>query len=378
MPTSFTFPTLPSHVSSLYLDRGQLIFSKEVGSSVGTFAPAQGSAGNVDAGTHSYIVSYVTANGETDSFPSTPASVTLSAPSQVSLTNIPVSSSPLVIARKIYRSKIVFDPADPSGEVSVYWLVTTINDNTTTSYTDNATDASLTTRGGLVINNSTSARGYIGTVPSFFFGETDLHLGFRAGAVDDARFAGNIGSYDVYLGPRVAPNNTIGSFNVYVGYEVGLDNSTGSLNVGIGSQSLFHNTTGSFNTAAGETSLGWNVTGSYNTAFGWQALREPSASTNNTAIGVNAMRGTRGSTGAYNVAVGEGALSSFTSALYNVAAGYNALSGNTTGSYNVAMGLNALFQPQASSHNIGIGVSALYGTAGSTGQYNLGLGEESL
>src|SRR5947209_1568265 len=376
MPTSFTFPTLPSHVSSLDLDRGQLIFSKEVAPSVGTFAAAQGSAGNVDAGTHSYVVTFVTANGETESC--APVSVTPSVASQVSLTNIPVSASSLVTARKIYRSKIVFDPTDPSGEVGVYWLVATISDNVTTSYTDNAADSTLSTRGDLVINNSTSGRGYIGIVPTFFFGETNVFAGRRAGGYDDARFAGNVGSYNSFFGSDIAANNTIGSFNSFFGYQAAQDNTTGSLNVGLGSQSLFHNTTGSFNTAAGETSLGWNTTGSYNTAYGWQALREPAASTNNTAIGVNAMRGTRGSTGAYNVGIGEGALYSFTTTSHNVAIGFNSLSALTTTSDNVAIGFQS-GERISSSLCVAVGANALRGdVGGATGDYNTALGAATL
>ena len=54
---------------------------------------------------------------------------------QASLTSIDVSSDPHVNARRIYRT------ADGGG--SEFFLLTTLMDNTTTSYTDNSTDESL-------------------------------------------------------------------------------------------------------------------------------------------------------------------------------------------------------------------------------------------
>jgi hypothetical protein len=85
-------------------------------------------------GTYYYEVTYVTANGgETNT--SNLASV---APvnQEVSLTNIPIGPSG-VVARRIYRST-----ADAAYPYQGY-LLTTIDDNTTTTYTDNTPDVSL-------------------------------------------------------------------------------------------------------------------------------------------------------------------------------------------------------------------------------------------
>lgn len=99
-------------------------------------APASPAApGNVDNGAHRYIVTFVTADGETqaglESAVVTVADKTVNG--QVLLSNIQCGGS-LVIARKIYRTKV--------GS-SVYYLMATLADNVATSYTDNIADASL-------------------------------------------------------------------------------------------------------------------------------------------------------------------------------------------------------------------------------------------
>lgn len=95
-------------------------------------ATATGDAGNPN-GTYTYKVTLVTAFGETTGGPTSnsvaPASKT------VSLTAIPTGAAGTT-ARKIYRIK---------NGGSVYYLLTTIGDNVTTTYTDNTADASLGT-----------------------------------------------------------------------------------------------------------------------------------------------------------------------------------------------------------------------------------------
>jgi hypothetical protein len=89
-------------------------------------------AGNPHSTSYTYQVTFVTADGETEGGP---ASAAVSAVDfQVALTEIPVSIVPEVTARKIYRN------AD-GGEQPM--LVATINDNVTTTFTDNVADADL-------------------------------------------------------------------------------------------------------------------------------------------------------------------------------------------------------------------------------------------
>lgn len=102
----------------------------------GAITVALGSgAGNVDNGAHRYRVTFVTADGETQGGDISDA-VTVADKSvngKVSLSAIPIGGS-LVTARKIYRT---------AAGGSIYYLLTTIADNTTTTYTDNTADSSL-------------------------------------------------------------------------------------------------------------------------------------------------------------------------------------------------------------------------------------------
>ena len=92
-------------------------------------------AGNVDTGAHRYLVTFVTAAGETQAGTPT-AAVTVADKAvngKVSLSAIPTGGG-AVTARKIYRTM---------AGGSVYYLLTTVADNTTTTYTDNVADSSL-------------------------------------------------------------------------------------------------------------------------------------------------------------------------------------------------------------------------------------------
>jgi uncharacterized phiE125 gp8 family phage protein len=91
--------------------------------------------GNVNAGAHRWRVTFVTADGETDGG-TISAAVTVANPAvngQVSITAVPLGGA-AVTARKIYRTV---------AGGSTYLLLATINDNTTTTYTDNVADGSL-------------------------------------------------------------------------------------------------------------------------------------------------------------------------------------------------------------------------------------------
>jgi uncharacterized phiE125 gp8 family phage protein len=91
-------------------------------------------AGNVDVGTHRYCLTFVTADGETQAGDeSNVVTVTVSTNARVALTEIPTGGA-LVTARKLYRTK---------AGLNVFYLLATIADNTTTTYTDNIADASL-------------------------------------------------------------------------------------------------------------------------------------------------------------------------------------------------------------------------------------------
>jgi len=83
-----------------------------------------------------YAVTYGTANGETTA--GTVAPITLTgAQNAVSLTSIPTSGDGRVTNRRIYRN------LGNAGDFASKFLVTTLNDNSTTTYTDTTADASL-------------------------------------------------------------------------------------------------------------------------------------------------------------------------------------------------------------------------------------------
>ncbi len=100
-----------------------------------TVALAGVGAGNVDNGAHRYLVTFVTADGETDaglvSSAVTVADKTVNG--KVALSNIPLGGS-LVTARNLYRT---------IGGGTTYLRLAQLADNTTTAYTDNIADSSL-------------------------------------------------------------------------------------------------------------------------------------------------------------------------------------------------------------------------------------------
>ena len=102
----------------------------------GALTAALGSgAGNVDNGAHRYLVTFVTSDGETQAG-DVSSSVTVADKTvngKVSLSAIPLGGS-IVTSRKIYRT---------TAGGSTYLLLTTIADNTTTTYTDNIADSGL-------------------------------------------------------------------------------------------------------------------------------------------------------------------------------------------------------------------------------------------
>jgi uncharacterized phiE125 gp8 family phage protein len=100
-----------------------------------TVALAGAGAGNVDNGTHQYRVTFVTTDGETQggqiSAQVTVADKTVNG--QVAVSAIPIGGSK-VTARKLYRT---------AAGGTDFKLVTTINNNTATTYQDNTADAGL-------------------------------------------------------------------------------------------------------------------------------------------------------------------------------------------------------------------------------------------
>lgn len=98
-----------------------------------TVALAGAGAGNVTSGAHRYRVTFVTADGETDGGVVSAIVTTTAGDGKVSVSAIPLGGS-AVTSRKLYRT---------AAGGSTYLLLTTIADNTTTTYADNVADGSL-------------------------------------------------------------------------------------------------------------------------------------------------------------------------------------------------------------------------------------------
>jgi hypothetical protein len=97
---------------------------------------ADGGAGNLDAGDYIGVVTFYNSETGAESNPSdVTATLTLGASKQIAWSSIPVSTNPQVNARRLYRTLV-----DQQG---VYYLVTQINDNFTTTYTDNTLETAL-------------------------------------------------------------------------------------------------------------------------------------------------------------------------------------------------------------------------------------------
>jgi uncharacterized phiE125 gp8 family phage protein len=92
-------------------------------------------AGNVEAGAHRYLATFVTADGETQAGTASDAVTVVDAGvnGQIELTAIPIGGN-LVTSRKLYRT---------IAGGSTYYLLDTLADNTTVIYTDNIADGSL-------------------------------------------------------------------------------------------------------------------------------------------------------------------------------------------------------------------------------------------
>lgn len=270
----------------LDIDRGHFRYNKSAcPSSVPTVA-INATAGNLN-GSYRYRVTYVTDMGETEA--SSASSAVAPVNQQVNLTNIPKSSDSAVTARKLYRT--VADGAWP------YYCkyLATINDNTTTTYTDNIADGSL---GGYASENNTTG--------GLFYQDTSIAI--------------RIDSQSMTIGADALPSS-VGFGNVAIGSSALNKNTLGYTCLAIGYRALYNNTVGGSNTGIGAGTLFSNTNGAGNTALGSNALYFLNGGSSNVAIGNSSMYNT---TGYSNVAIGGNSLYGNTSGYQNIALGYNA------------------------------------------------------
>lgn len=180
----------------------------------GSFAAALAGAGagNVDNGAHNYRVTYVNPAGETTYSTGVTATVTdKTTNGQVSLTAIPVSTSSTVTARNIYRTAV--------GS-STYQFLATISDNTTTTYTDNIADSSLTTTAPL----TNTAGGNLITSTGTPIQLAGLNVGIKTS-----------GAYDLSLGSLTVGSTSTGTGVFVTNTTAAGASSGGGLSLGMNS-----------------------------------------------------------------------------------------------------------------------------------------------
>ena len=310
----------------------------------GGMALAVGSAGSL-TGTYNYVVTFYTAAGTETEASGEVGPVTVTA-QMVNITGISVSSDPLVIGRKIYRS---FPGAkDPT----IKKLVTTIADNTTTTYTDNVADGSLGAFCPRI--NSTGSNGYVGGVRGFTYGPgTVAAFGWNTLPL-------NTGYANSAFGPNALTANTVGFRNCAFGIFSLYYNTTGARNTAYGIHSLNNNISSDDSSAFGYGAA-INSTGECNSAFGSQALTINTVGKQNSAFGMSALLL---NTGDGNSAFGYMAAFNNAAGVFICAFGNQAAFNNTSGNFNTAVGQSALFTNQTSSGNTAVGALALSATTG--------------
>ena len=301
-----------------------------------TAALAGAGAGDVDDGTHFYVITFVTAEGETEllNASNTVTVANKAANGKVALTGIPIGGA-RVTGRKIYRSKANIT----IGRVALH-LLATIGNNTTTTYIDNTADASLGATSATEKENTTAGMFYLNDTISGIIGvSSDTALGFGVLA------SNTTGGGNAAFGATALTTNTSGTFNVAVGFQAMKLNESGSWNTASGDSALRNNASGSYNNAYGQQALLGNLTGNYNVAIGNAALLRATAADYNVAVGIAAMQNTTGSS---NVAIGHQALLTNTTGVTNVAVGFNAGYTNSAGASCVFLGAHAGYYETAS------------------------------
>jgi hypothetical protein len=211
--------------------------------------------GAVTDGDHKYFVTFVTAYDETEAGTYSATATCGSGNNTVNLSNIPVSAAPDVTSRKIYRTL--------AGGAN-YYLLTTLSNNTATTYPDATADAGL---GAVISNyrtNTTSGRLYIDNALAFSAQGTNTSVGAGALAVTTGTSNTGIGYYALN---RV----TVGSQEVAVGSQALGSLTSGPGNVGIGYQAGYAATTAAVNVLIGASAARVMETAGFNVIIGYQA-----------------------------------------------------------------------------------------------------------
>ena len=243
----------------------------------------------LSVGTYYYRISYYNAIGET-SMSEYNSVTTTSGNQRVRLDNIPISSDPTVIGRKIYRGN--------AGWSSSYgYLIATIADNTTTSYLDTTPDNPGYSHLNFYIVRKQNKTNKLITVSDDVSLQIDPNftsLGYRAG--------GTTSLPNTLIGAYAGEDLTTGNFNTIVGQESGRNLTTGFQNSILGSDCMVSSITASYNIAIGPNVLYSLSSGAGNVALGYYNGNQVSGSSYNTLVGSHVSVGQN--LGAYNTGLG--------------------------------------------------------------------------
>ena len=332
----------------------QIVQLATVGRPVSPTPVASGTAGVLN-GTYYWSVTYVTANGETEASIGVAASP---ANKQVNV-GIPVSTDRRVTARKLYRTTV------GGTESQMGYLVATINDNTTTTYTDNIADGSLgaaaphiDTSGGVILDGTDVVFAVSGLAISAGKNAMPGGKGYACTAIGAYALAVNAGGYrNTAIGTDALRANTIGRNNVGIGVHALDENIDGNDSVAIGLNALFKSKDDQ-NTAIGSNAGADLASGTTNTFIGSNAGQLRTTGDGNTMIGSSA--GYAAGSGSQNTGIGQNALLAQTTGNFGTAIGFDALRKATTGALNTAIGWGAGYNCVTGEANVFIGARAGY------------------
>jgi len=272
--TNVVYPTVASDnvaigttaaTTSLEIYNGNITFNQLKQPSAPTLAT--GAAG-VLTGSYKYCVSFYSSAGETRC---SNASSTVSPSSQQVTVTIPVSTE-TITGRKIYRT-LANATSEATGHL-VAFLVTTVADNSTTSYSDNSTDTTIQGNGKPIWNTSISPRTYLrnstGTIETGFLGQDDYIAGYQAG--HSVTLGNYTGWQNTLIGAQVGYHITSALRNAAFGYNSMNSNQNGDFNAGFGPWTLYGLVSGDNNSAFDHGSLENMTLGSDNTAYGFYSM----------------------------------------------------------------------------------------------------------
>jgi hypothetical protein len=261
-----------------------------------TCTPVSGSG--MEIGTYYYRVTYYNAFGETGVSGYVQV-VTTSGNQRVQLSNIPLSSDPTVIGRKIYRDKVNTSPSYGA-------VVATIADNTTTTHTDATPDADILPSYflyRLIYNKANLSSRYItiNGLRSFVIDSAGTTIvGYDAGTAIVS------GGGHTLVGLQAGKTLRYGSGNTLIGYQAGYGARDGANNTAVGIDAMFLLRDGSSNVGLGDNALYQVTDGSSNIGLGYYAGYSIVSGSNNIYIGSVAGYGSN-YTGGYNIGIGYGA-----------------------------------------------------------------------